>query len=308
MARYGTVTSRQTLVGQGVAARGRNMQVHGKSPDGRTITLELFEGGVSVDATRAADEVGTLLVVDVETTGVDVLNDRIIELAAAQMGYTEDGQIVRYDGTESWLDDPGCPIPEEVVSLTGITDQMVRGKRIPDERASRMLAQADLIVSHNAGFDWSFCRRRWSRAVDGRLWGCSMQQIDWSAFPSIRQEILTRYHGFFYDAHRATTDVEALVRLLQMRPAPDQPRYLAQLTQYLAKPRYRVRAVGTPFEAKDALKQRKYRWDQDRRVWWTTCSEQDLPAERAWLDELYGTYRCRGRPDVRPVDPRNQWA
>jgi DNA polymerase-3 subunit epsilon len=278
------------------------------SQDGSTIVLRRFEGGVSVDEARESEAVGTLLVVDVETTGVDVLNDRVIELAFAQMGYGEDGQIVRHDGTEAWLEDPGRPIPDEVVSLTGITDQMVKGRRIPDDHVTAVFEQADMIVSHNASFDWPFCRRRWPDAVDGKLWGCSLQQIDWSAFPSARQEILTRYHGFFYDGHRATIDVEALVRLLQMRPAPDQPCYLGQLIQYLAKPRYRIRAVGTPFEAKDDLKRRKYRWDGDRRVWWTTCSEADLPAERAWLDELYGTFRCRGQPDIRPVDPRQQWA
>lgn len=284
-------------------------QVYGMSKDGRTITLERFDGGVACDTVGESDAIGTLLVVDVETTGTDTQNDVIIEFAAAKLVYTDDGRILKHGGTVSWLEDPDRPIPPEVTDITGITDAMVRGRQIPDE-AAKLIAGADLIVSHNAAFDWAFCRRRWPDAVDGRLWGCSLKQIDWLGlgFPAARQEILTRYHGFFYEAHRATIDVEALVRLLQMRPEPGRPRYLAQLIDYLREPRYRIRAVGTPFAAKDELKHRQYRWDPDRKVWWTTCSANELPAERQWLGDLYDRFRCRQDPDIRPVDPLQQWA
>ena len=287
------------------------MQIHGMSEDGSKIVLHRFDGGV--ECTRYDDDaalpIKSLLVVDVETTGVDVLDDEIIEFAAAGLQYTEDGRIIKHVETVSWFQDPGRPIPEVVVQLTGITDAMVEGQQIPNA-AARLLRNADLIISHNAAFDWAFCRRRWPDAVDGKLWGCSLKQIDWSGFgfPAARQEILTRYHGFFYDAHRATIDVEALVKLLQMRPNQTSPNYLAQIITYLQKPRFRIRAVGTPFAAKDELKQRAYRWDADRKVWWSSCSQDELDAEKAWLKDLYDRYGCRRNPDIHPIDPRNQWA
>lgn len=288
---------------------GETMQIHGMSKDGRTITLTRFDGGVNVDPLRNDDNPKRLLVVDVETTGVDTQSDEMIEFAAALLLYTDDGRITNHFGTYSWLQDPGRPIPEVVTDITGITDKMVEGQAIPNE-AGELIAGADLIVSHNAAFDWAFCRRRWPAAVDGRLWGCSLKQIDWAGlgFPAARQEILTRYHGFFYDAHRATTDVEALVRLLQMRAAPDQPNYLQQMIWYLDRPRYRIRANGTPFACKDDLKRRSYRWDPERRVWWTTCSADQLEEEKHWLNDLYDRYGSARRADIQKVDPRQQWA
>jgi DNA polymerase-3 subunit epsilon len=284
-------------------------QVHGLSRDGKTIVLWHFDGGVECDSMQEGDAPKRLLVVDVETTGLDAKVDRMIEFAAAELLYTDDGRIVKHVGTYSWLEDPKLPIPEEITAITGITDADVRGKSIP-ARAEELLHDADMIVSHNASFDWPFCRRRWQEAVDEKVWACSLRQIDWKAwdFPVHKQELLTRFHGFFYDAHRAEIDVEALVKLLQMRPEPQAPRYLAQLLHYLEDTRYRFVAVGTPYEAKDELKQRGYSWDPERRAWWTTSQASRMEAEQEWLEDLYARYRSRGRPFIQKIDPRQQWA
>ena len=63
-----------------------------------------------------------LIVVDTETTGVDVQNDRIVEL-----GF----QVWTAKGMESeWrsLINPGVPIPKEVSEVHGITDEDVRDR------------------------------------------------------------------------------------------------------------------------------------------------------------------------------------
>ena len=136
----------------------------------------------------------------------------------------------------------------------------------------------------------------------------SLDQVIGLGFPVAKQELLTMFHGFFYDAHRAETDVEALVRLLQMRPEPDAPTYLKQLLDYQKEARYRVLAVGTPFAAKDDLKRRGYNWDAERRVWWSTARQSEIEAEKKWLGELYRQYQCRASPVVQKIDPRQQWA
>jgi len=286
------------------------MQVYGLSEDGQTITLRRFNGGVTCAGWAGQnEETKTLLVVDVETTGLDAQNDRLIEFAAAQLNYLPDGTIVEHVKTKSWLQDPDIPIPKVVTDLTGIADEDVAGKHIPVE-ATWMLAGADMIVSHNAAFDWKFVWRQWPDAVSRKLWACSLQQIDWRGlgFPAARQEILTRYHGFFYDAHRAEIDVEALVELLQMRPHATAPTYLGQLIDFSKKRRFHIRALGTPFAAKDQLKERGYRWDSERRHWWTTCMDDDLEAEQSWLDQLYNQFSCRGQPDITSIDLYEQWA
>ena len=284
-------------------------QVHGLSEDGKTITLRHFDGGVQCEPAQQNDVPRNLLVVDVETTGLDAKVDTMIEFAAAQLHYTKDGRITQHFGTHSWLEDPGRPLPPEITEITGLRDEDLKGKRI-SPRAEELLEDADLIVSHNAAFDWAFTRKRWPDAVDEKVWGCSFKQIDWIGlgFPAAKQELLTRFHGFFYDAHRADTDVEALIRLLQMRPERDAPCYLKQLLDYLEDTRYRVLAVGTPYAAKDELKQRGYHWDGERRVWWTTARKAEAEVEKQWLGELYREYRCQSSPVFQKIDPRQQWA
>ena len=288
---------------------GMMRQVCGLSEDGMTIVLRHFIGGVGCDEMRGGDAPKRLLVVDVETTGLDAEADRIIEFAAAELLFTGDGRIVKHLGTHGWLEDPGRPIPDEVTAITGIADADVHGRTIP-ARAEELVHDADLIVSHNASFDWPFCRRKWPDAIDEKVWACSLRQIDWAGwgFPAQKQELLARFHGYFYDAHRAEIDVEALVKLLQMQPELHAPRYLAQLVAYTKDTRYRLVAVGTPFAAKDELKQHGYSWDPERRAWWSTASESEMPVEQGWLQDLYGRYRCSRSPVIQKIDPRQQWA
>jgi len=47
-----------------------------------------------------------------------------------------------------------------------------------------------------------------------------------------------------------------------------------------------VLATAAPFEAKEALKARGYRWDAEARVWHTELrSEEAIAAERIWLKQ-----------------------
>jgi DNA polymerase-3 subunit epsilon len=284
-------------------------QVHGLSEDGETIVLRRFSGGVACDPGRGDDRLKRMLVVDVETTGLDPKTDRVIEFAAADVSCTEDGRVTQHHGTYSWLQDPGRPIPPEVTAITGITDADVAGQAIPVQ-AEELLADADFVVSHNASFDHPFCRKRWPDTVDQKVWACSWRQVEWErwGFGVHKQDILARFHGFFYDAHRAEIDVEALVKLLQMRPEPEADRYLSQLQSYVREGSYRLLAVGTPYSAKDELKQRGYSWDSERRVWWTTVRTSEFDDTRQWLEDLYERYGCRSKPVIQKIDPRQQWA
>jgi DNA polymerase-3 subunit epsilon len=61
---------------------------------------------------------------------------------------------------------------------------------------------------------------------------------------------------------------------------------LARLLKCAQTPSYRLQATGAPFEAKDLLKTRGYRWDAPGKVWHTRLgSAAALQAECAWLKE-----------------------
>jgi DNA polymerase-3 subunit epsilon len=233
-------------------------------------------------------------VVDTETSGLNLETDAIIEFAMVVFEYCrESGRVYRILEIFDQLEDPGMPIPPESTEVHGITDDMVAGKRIDDERVAELVQGLELVIAHNARFDRPFLEHRLP-IFTTLPWACSLQQVGWSAesMASAKLEYLAYRMGFFYDAHRAQTDCLALLELLQM-PLPVSGRLaLACLLEKAHGKDYRVYAVRAPFDSKDLLKARTYRWDPERRCWHRTLSGEMMSAEIAWLKtHVYG-----GRP------------
>ena len=226
-----------------------------------------------------------VIVLDTETTGLDQRSERIIELAMLSVLVdTATGQPVGSVTTYGSFEDPGKPIPAAITEITGIDDRMVQGQRIDDARVAELVQAADLIVAHNAGFDRPFVEARLP-VFASKAWNCSFAGIDWKAqgSGSAKLEFLAHERGWFYDAHRALVDCHALLQVLAA-PLKNGQSGLQQLLQGATQTRYKLRATGAPFDAKDALKARGYRWDNENRVWWTTLMGQDaLEQEAEWL-------------------------
>lgn len=227
-----------------------------------------------------------VIVLDTETTGLDQSKECIIELAMLAVDVDTGtglpvGPVQVYDG----LEDPGKPIPKEVVAITGLTDADVAGQRLDAARIASMLEGVDVIVAHNAGFDRPF--------VEARLpgfslipWACSFADINWKAqgMGSAKLESLAHAQGWFYDAHRAEMDCHALLAVLA-KPLPlESGTGMARLLAAAQGPSFRLQATNAPFEAKDKLKARAYRWNAEARVWHTRLDDETaLEAECEWL-------------------------
>ncbi len=277
------------------------MRQHGLTRNGELIVLQRFHGGVRVEPPVGDGPRNEVLVVDVESTGLEPGRDRLIELAAARITVErESGRVVAHAHTRSWLEDPGRPLPAEIVRLTGISDADLAGQRIPDDDVRALVDGVELIVAHNARFDRAMCVARfpWLESDTAPAWGCSLDQIDWRGYGHRHADLgsLGKDHGFFYDAHRATIDVEALIRLLGMRPdVKDAPPYLAELLADAARDWYAVAASGTPYDARHDLRARGYRWDPDAKQWHTRVAAELLEVELDWVRELCAQYGS-GRP------------
>ena len=235
-----------------------------------------------------------VLVLDTETTGLDARQERVIELALLSVQIDSAtglpvGSVEVYESFE----DPGKPIPPAITEITGIDDAMVRGKRADDARVAQLVQAADLVVAHNAAFDRPFVEARWPVFAD-KAWNCSFAGIDWKqeGSGSAKLEFLAHERGWFYDAHRALVDCHALLQVLAA-PLKSGATGWQRLLEGAQQQRYKLQANGAPFEAKDALKARGYRWDNEQRVWWTSLAgEQALQQEAEWLQaHAYG-----GRP------------
>ena len=94
---------------------------------------------------------------DLETTGLDTKNDKIIEVAAIAFSLIEEnGKFAIIDKEErTMLVNPGIPLTEEISMITGITDAMLEGRVSWDEIREKIrdFISDAVIVGHNVLFD-----------------------------------------------------------------------------------------------------------------------------------------------------------
>lgn len=201
---------------------------------------------------------------DVECTGGDYKQDKIIELGMAVFEYAPDGRIFSIVEEFCEFQDPGIPIPEFITKLTGITDEMVQGKSINIEKLKSLIESADIILAHNADFDRKFIEA-FLPSLPLKPWGCSLKDIHWKneEIESAKQEYLAYKFGFYYEGHRAITDCLAGIHILSKSLPVSQAFALSQLLKNARKNSFKLWATRCPFEQKDLLKARGYRWHAD---------------------------------------------
>lgn len=227
--------------------------------------------------------------VDVETTGVDHRQDAIIELAIVPFEYSPaDGRIFGVGPALSWLEDPGRVIPPNVVAMTGITNEMVRGSRIDDGVVGAMIPSISLFIAHNANFDRKFVERRLPAFTDTR-WACSLREVEWKTHgcgSGALEFIIYKLCSEFFAGHRASDDCYAGIHALAT-PAPTGERPLQLLLESARKTRTRVWATDSPYEGKDVLKARGYKWhpgdERRQKCWYFDADPGAADAECAWL-------------------------
>ncbi|MBR1329883.1 3'-5' exonuclease [Bradyrhizobium ottawaense] len=233
-----------------------------------------------------ATKTGILL--DVETTGLNTEQDDIIELAMVKFDYLPDDRIARITDVFSSFNEPQNPIPDEITELTGITDEMVLGNRIDPNAVSAFVSDAVIIVAHNANFDRRFAERYWP-IFERKPWACSATEIEWRrhGFDGSRLGYLLAGVGLFHQAHRAIDDCRALIEILAT-DVPNQVRSaFAILLERARRKTIRIWAEQSPFDLKDVLKRRGYRWsdgsDGRPRSWYIDVDEANQVAEVEFL-------------------------
>ena len=160
-----------------------------------------------------------LIVFDLETTGLDLVNDRIIQVSYIKV--MPDGREER----KSLYVNPGKEIPAEVVSLTGITNEMVHDAPTFKQVAAQLqqtFAGCDFAGFNSNNFDIPMLAEEFLRAgvemdfskarlIDAHTIFCKME----------RRSLAAAYKFYCghkmeedFTAHRADQDTEATYRVL----------------------------------------------------------------------------------------------
>lgn len=227
---------------------------------------------------------------DIESTGLNPLASEPIEFAMIPFDYTADGRVFAVHQPLHQFNEPQIPIPSEITAITGLTDDDVAGHKFDISAIEKFTEQAVLILAHNAAFDRPFAERI-SPIFAARPWACTMSDVPWrgEGVQGRRLSDLLARFFYFFDAHRAVDDCQAGIALTTMVLPKSGQRVLEKLLEVARKPTWRIFADGAPFETKDILKSRGYRWNTDTtigpRAWRIDVDSDRLEEELVFLKQ-----------------------
>jgi DNA polymerase-3 subunit epsilon len=212
----------------------------------------------SLPAVRVLELVRPLAFFDLETTGIDVATDRIVEIAVIK---------VLPDGTEETLHtliNPGVPIPASATEVHGICDRDVQGKPTfgeMAERLTRFLDGCDLAGFNVMRFDLPLLKAEFRRA--GLAWSEGNHKLVDAhvVYQEKERRDLTAAVEFYCgeehaDAHSALADARATRKVLEAQVCryPDLPSSVEGLDAFCKEARpNRFADSGYWFAIKDGV-------------------------------------------------------
>ena len=163
----------------------------------------------------------TYVVFDLETTGLDLMNNGITEIGAVK--------IVNGVITEQFtsLIKPDYRITEEITKITGITDELVKDAPkistvIPD---FMKFIDGAILVAHNMEFDLKFIKR-FAGVEEYEISNKCLDTMEMTRryLPQLKQanlKVLAEHFGIIFHHHRALSDsyatAEAFIELMKIK-------------------------------------------------------------------------------------------
>jgi DNA polymerase-3 subunit alpha (Gram-positive type) len=173
----------------------------------------------------------TYVIFDIETTGLSVMNNKIIEIAGVKM---QDGKEI--DRFATFIN-PHEKIPYNIQQLTNINDDMVRDAPELEEKLPQFVAFVEdcILVAHNARFDMGFIQANLKRMNLPELKNPVLDTLELARFlfPSMKNHRLNTLSDKFKvsldNHHRAIDDSIALGFVLYHLVQEANERHIASL-------------------------------------------------------------------------------
>lgn len=215
--------------------------------------------------------------IDLETTGLDIQNDHIIEVGAVVWEIEKKRPCLFYDA----LTKAPAPLPKIITELTGLTDEYLDKFCISKENAIKnlniLMSHCSYIIAHNGtNFDKPFYEKE---CKELGLEPTIKPWIDTSVDIPYPPEIQTRKlkhlaaeHGFVNPfPHRAITDVLTMLTIMSKYD-------FNEIIKNQQTPNVKI-VAKVDFANKEKASSRGYRWDQEKKQWTKTIKQNLLDAE-----------------------------
>jgi len=203
----------------------------------------------------------TLLIIDLETTGLNPETDSPIELGAILYSISERCTIQQISTLFPVVENPA----ENINRISAKASQTVRNTELVMTLFQKWVNMSDYLVAHNVEFD-----RKWFGKgilpVINKPWLCTYDDFIWPNNPKPTSLVNTALnHGIGVNqAHRALTDCQ-LIALLFDR-IPNLLDLVDQAVKRSIEPKISVIA-NVSYDDRQQAKDRGFRFDWDNKKW-----------------------------------------
>jgi DNA polymerase III alpha subunit (gram-positive type) len=188
----------------------------------------------------------------------------------------------------------GVKVTDEITEITGINQQMVDKFGLEPETAfdeARYfleLPEVEAVVAFNGRrFDIPMMKQ-WAKRI-GKTWPEKFVIDPYEDLPTRPQELITMCakNGIYYDAHAASADVEAMLRLMSKFPfetvleRAKSPVVIIQSQQHRSE--------------NEKVKKHRFRWNAELKIWYKPVKQIDL---EALAKAVNNEFPMRERPDL----------
>lgn len=214
-----------------------------------------------------------LLIIDTETSGLDLATNKVIELGAILYSVEHQTSLHQISTLLQAPNNPVEPInriPPQ--ALPGVSNSL-QAKSL--EIFWEMAQEASYAVAHNTEFDSQWFNDHHLPKLNNSKgflrWLCTMDDFKWPLQTKPRESLvnLALHHGIGVStAHRALSDCLLIAALF------DRMENLTEMITYALRPKKQFKAVVS-YEDRQLAKDAGFKWEADKKIWSRKMADED---------------------------------